>query len=45
MEDFSHKEIGEMLGITESASRSQLTRAKAMLRRMLERSVGIKENS
>jgi RNA polymerase sigma factor (sigma-70 family) len=45
MEDFSHKEIGEMLGITESASRSQLTRAKALLRRMLERSVGIKENS
>ncbi len=41
MEDFSHKEIGEMLGIAESASRSQLTRAKAMLRRMLERSVGI----
>jgi len=45
IEDFSHREIGEMLGITESASRSQLTRAKAMLRQMLERSVGIKENN
>lgn len=44
MEDFSHQEIGKMLGITESASRSQLTRAKVMLRRMLERTVGI-ENS
>ncbi len=44
MEDFSHREIGEMLGITESASRSQLTRAKTMLRRMLERSVGVERS-
>ena len=41
MEEFSHKEIAEELGISESASRSQLTRAKAMLRKMLEKSVGV----
>lgn len=41
MEDFSHKEIAEHLNIKESASRSQLTRAKAMLRRMLEKTVGV----
>ena len=40
MEEYSHQEIGAMLGIAESASRSQLSRAKAMLRKMLERSVG-----
>lgn len=40
MEEYSHQEIGEMLGIAESASRSQLSRAKAMLRKMLEKSVG-----
>ena len=40
MEDYSHQEIGAMLGITESTSRSQLTRAKALLRSMLERSMG-----
>jgi RNA polymerase sigma-70 factor (ECF subfamily) len=31
IEGFSHKEIGEMLGITESTSRSQYTRAKQLL--------------
>ena len=30
IEGFSHKEIGEMLGIATSSSRSQLTRARAM---------------
>jgi len=39
MEGYSHKEIGELLGIKDSASRSQLTRAKAMLRKMLEQSM------
>ncbi|MCF8243539.1 MAG: sigma-70 family RNA polymerase sigma factor [Saprospiraceae bacterium] len=39
MEEYSHHEIGEMLGIAESASRSQLSRAKAMLRKMLEKSM------
>lgn len=40
MEEYSHQEIGEMLGIAESASRSQLSRAKSTLRKMLEKSVG-----
>lgn len=31
IEGFSHKEIGAELGITESSSRSQLTRARKML--------------
>jgi RNA polymerase sigma-70 factor (ECF subfamily) len=30
-EDFSHKEIGELLGINEASSRSQLSRAKSIL--------------
>ena len=41
MEEYSHKEIAGQLKISESASRSQLTRAKAMLRKMLEKSVGV----
>lgn len=36
MEEYSHREIGAMLGIEESASRSQLFRAKALLRRIFE---------
>ena len=36
IEGYSHKEIGEELGITESASRSQLSRAKQMLQHKLE---------
>jgi RNA polymerase sigma-70 factor (ECF subfamily) len=32
MEGYSHEEIGEMLGIAPSSSRSNLTRAKKMLR-------------
>ena len=35
-EDYSHKDIGDLLGITESASRSQLTKAKALLRKKIE---------
>ena len=35
LEDYSHKEIGLLLNITESTSRSQLTRAKAALREKL----------
>ena len=35
IEGFSHKEIGEMLDIKESTSRSQYTRAKAMLEEIL----------
>lgn len=35
IEGFSHREIGEMLDIEESTSRSQYTRAKAMLENIL----------
>lgn len=41
IEEYSHKEIAQHLNIAESASRSQLARAKAMLRKMLEKSVGV----
>ena len=37
IEGYSHNEIGEMLGITPSASRSQLTRAKKLLRGLIEK--------
>jgi RNA polymerase sigma factor (sigma-70 family) len=36
IEGYSHKEIGKMLGIGESSSRSQLTYARKKLRLMLE---------
>jgi RNA polymerase sigma factor (sigma-70 family) len=36
MEEYSHKEIGELLNINESTSRSQLTRARSLLRKKLE---------
>jgi RNA polymerase sigma factor (sigma-70 family) len=35
IEGYSHKEITALLGITESTSRSQLTRARALLRSQL----------
>lgn len=35
IEGFSHREIAEHLGITESASRSQLSRAKRMLQEII----------
>lgn len=38
IEGYSHKEIGVLLNITDSASRSQLTRAKKMLRKYIEES-------
>lgn len=37
IEGYSHKEIADMLGINESSSRSQYTRAKALLARRLEK--------
>lgn len=37
IEGFSHKEIGEMLDIQESTSRSQFTRAKVMLEQILRK--------
>ncbi|MCD8193321.1 MAG: sigma-70 family RNA polymerase sigma factor [Tannerellaceae bacterium] len=36
IEGYSHKEIGELLNITESTSRSQLTRAKQLLQRKIQ---------
>jgi len=36
LEGYNHKEIGEKLGITESASRSQLTKARAKLKVLLK---------
>ena len=35
IEGYSHKEIGEMLGITESTSRSQYTRARQLLQKQI----------
>jgi RNA polymerase sigma-70 factor (ECF subfamily) len=35
IEGYSHREIGEMLEIEESTSRSQYTRSKAMLENIL----------
>ena len=35
IEGYSHAEIAEMLGITESTSKSQLHRARAMLQRLV----------
>ncbi len=35
VEGYSHKEIAEMLGISVNTSKSQLSRAKALLRKML----------
>ena len=35
IEGFSHNEIAQQLGVTASTSRSNLTRAKKMLRKMI----------
>lgn len=35
IDGYKHNEIGALLGISENTSRSQLTRAKAMLRKMI----------
>ncbi|MGB1218060.1 MAG: RNA polymerase sigma factor [Saprospiraceae bacterium] len=37
VEDYSHREIAELLGITESTSRSQLVRARKCLQNMLQK--------
>jgi RNA polymerase sigma-70 factor (ECF subfamily) len=36
-EDYSHKEIASQLGITESTSKSQLSKARALLRKKLQK--------
>lgn len=40
IEGYSHKEIGEMMGMTESASKSQLSRARTMLKNELKKREG-----
>lgn len=42
IEGYSHKEIGEQLGITEGASKSQLSRARAILKEKLLKMEGTK---
>lgn len=37
IEGYSHKEIGEMLGITETTSRTQLSRARAWLQERIKK--------
>jgi len=37
IEGYTHKEIGEMLGISENTSKSQLSRARASLQKKLEK--------
>lgn len=41
IEGYSHKEIADMLGINEGTSKSQLARAKAVLRKMVENKMNI----
>lgn len=38
IEGYTHKEIAEMLGINEGTSKSQLARAKSVLKKILEKS-------
>ncbi len=42
IEGYSHKEIGEIVGITEGASKSQLSRARAILRDQITKLEGKK---
>jgi DNA-directed RNA polymerase specialized sigma24 family protein len=41
IEGYSHKEISEMLGISEGASKSQLSRARAILKQEIIKMEGI----
>jgi RNA polymerase sigma factor (sigma-70 family) len=36
VDEYNHKEIGEMLGISEGTSKSQLSRARILLKKMVE---------
>jgi RNA polymerase sigma factor (sigma-70 family) len=40
IEGYSHKEIGEIMGISEGASKSQLSRARAILKEQITQSEG-----
>ena len=42
IEGYSHKEIGEMVGITEGASKSQLSRARTILKEQIAKMEGKK---
>ena len=39
MEGYSHEEIGQMMGVTASTSRSNLARAKKMLRELYNKHI------
>ncbi|WWC85033.1 ECF RNA polymerase sigma factor SigE [Mycovorax composti] len=43
VEGYSHKEIGDMLGISEGTSKSQLSRAKAILQDLVRKHIESKE--
>jgi len=45
IEGFSHKEIGELMGISEGTSKSQLARARYLLQKMITESVDFKHQS
>ena len=40
LEGYSHKEIGEMMGISEGASKSQLSRARTTLKEQIAKMEG-----
>ena len=40
VEGYSHKEIGEIMGISEGASKSQLSRARAILKEQISQTEG-----
>lgn len=42
MEGYSHKEIGKMLNMSEGASKSQLSRARAILKEMVNKTEGVR---
>ncbi|MFL5752303.1 MAG: RNA polymerase sigma factor [Bacteroidia bacterium] len=43
IEGYTHKEIGEMLGINEGTSKSQLAKARAYIQRLMSKNETIKE--
>ena len=44
IEGYSHKEIADILGITEGTSKSQLARAKGVLKKSLEKMINKTSN-
>jgi RNA polymerase sigma factor (sigma-70 family) len=45
IEGYSHKDIGDILGISEGTSKSQLARAKAILKKMVEEKLNEKRTN